>query len=131
MRFATDASPHVDTIGTPDLTAHPLSRIWTIPTPEGSFRLQLKSDIDDVRAEQRQTELLPRSPAENRTSLVLLTWATGSPRLVALERGVVLWWIDVVALATAAPVEAIRTTARRGVRSRTERQETGERRETS
>lgn len=120
--FASTAPEPMQLVGRRDLTTSPLSRVWLVPSEEGEFRVQMKSDVDEIRHEQLvlfQQEQLGKIGDEARQSLVILTWNEEGPAFLAMEDGKALWSSQLSALVDSAEVHSTeRGAPQRTVRGR-------------
>jgi hypothetical protein len=115
--FASAAIGPMAVVGERDLNTSPQSRIWTVQSGDGPFRVQMKSDIDDIREEQLslfgQSEFA--GSASTRQELVLLTWNAAEPRFVLMHNGHVLWSLAVTSLLVPADVIAATSAPKRSI----------------
>lgn len=120
--FASGAVGPMATVGTRDLNTSPQSRVWSVWTPEGVFRVQMKADVEDVRAEQLalfDRERIGAVADETLQSRVILTWNSVEPSFVAMENGYAQWSATVATLIETADVQSARqATPQREVRGK-------------
>ena len=120
--FASAAVGPMALVGERDLGTSPQSRMWTVKSADGPFKVQMKSDIDEIREEQLSlfAQDAFADAQATREERVILTWNAIEPRFVLMRSGHVAWSIPVASLAAPADVVAAGPVPKRSVASKSE-----------